>query len=165
MRACGFDCAELVGDALSLGWGSSERVGSDGRVCVTAQAAGAAASVRATRTHCVHEGVSVAAREGQRPVSCDALTRGSQSRALSAPRDYRCLPRNQPHAPTPACSAVAALRSFNPAEATTPFVGGESAALARLAAALARPQWLARFAKPDTSPTALEPDTTGGCGG
>ncbi len=44
---------------------------------------------------------------------------------------------------------------------TTPFRGGETEALKRLENKIMRqPQWVAKFAKPDTSPNALEPSTT-----
>lgn len=51
---------------------------------------------------------------------------------------------------------------YNPAHVTTPFrgQGGESHALSRLTHHLARLPWLAAFSKPDTNPTALQPDTT-----
>ena len=44
---------------------------------------------------------------------------------------------------------------------TTPFRGGESEALSRLArTVVARAAWVAAFAKPDTAPNSLEPSTT-----
>lgn len=58
------------------------------------------------------------------------------------------------------------IANFNPAyqidHITTPFkgLGGESHALKRLNHHMGRVQWLRKFEKPNTSPTALDPDTT-----
>lgn len=49
---------------------------------------------------------------------------------------------------------------FDPAAAATPFHGGESEALRRLEANMARREWVAAFEKPETSPNALAPSTT-----
>lgn len=53
-----------------------------------------------------------------------------------------------------------AAMGFDPSQATTPFRGGESLALKRMAENLARVEWIGRFSKPDTAPTGLTPDTT-----
>lgn len=52
---------------------------------------------------------------------------------------------------------------YNPTDVTTPFKGqgGETLALQRLQHHLQRTQWIKNFEKPNTSPTSLEPDTTG----
>jgi len=70
-------------------------------------------------------------------------------------------------APDPALPALADLPSYAGLAKTSPFVGGETAGLARLEAALARPAWLAAFEKPKTSPTDLfsPPRPGGGAGG
>jgi cryptochrome len=51
---------------------------------------------------------------------------------------------------------------YDPATVTTPFkgLGGESHGRARMTQQLARVSWVAAFAKPNTNPTALSPDTT-----
>ncbi len=48
-----------------------------------------------------------------------------------------------------------------PPSSTSRFPGGESEGLRRLKRHMQRKEWVAAFKKPDTSPTALEPDTTG----
>lgn len=74
------------------------------------------------------------------------------------------LPPPTPGAMPDASHGVPSLAEmgYDPSAVTTPFVGqgGESAALAKLAANLARGTWLAAFNKPETNPTALRPDTT-----
>lgn len=49
---------------------------------------------------------------------------------------------------------------YRRADVTTPFKGGETVALASFEKSMARKAWVAKFEKPDTSPTALSPDTT-----
>lgn len=50
---------------------------------------------------------------------------------------------------------------YDPSHATSPFRGGETEALHRLNKTVSsREAWVAAFAKPDTSPNALEPSTT-----
>ena len=55
---------------------------------------------------------------------------------------------------------LAAL-GYTPPGAASPFPGGETEGLKRLATKVeSRPKWVGAFAKPSTSPTALQPDTT-----
>lgn len=63
---------------------------------------------------------------------------------------------------SPPAFAVPSLAEmgYDPAAAMTPFRGGETEALRRLEANMARKEWVAAFQKPETSPNALSPSTT-----
>ena len=66
-------------------------------------------------------------------------------------------PTDAPAAPVPTLTECDAYKRH---ASTTPFKGGESVGLARLAATLSNASWVASFEKPKTDPTALAPSTT-----
>ncbi|CAG9467200.1 unnamed protein product [Pedinophyceae sp. YPF-701] len=107
--------------------------------------------------------------KGKAPLTMTAFTKIVD--AMPAPKPAPDPPSKLPPVPSGAKhtgdkeSKIPDLKALGheqpPAGPETPFKGGETAALARLAASMSDPKWVCAFEKPKTDPSAfLEPATT-----
>lgn len=136
-------------------------VARDGALMEAAKAAGVAATQHSSHTLWDPASI-VSASKGKVPTTYQgflkvAATVGPPRAPAGAAPDALPPPTGAPDEPIP---SLADMPMYAGHASTTPFKGGESAGLARLAAALADPAWVAAFEKPKTDPTAAAPSTT-----
>ena len=133
----------------------------DGEITAAATAAGLTVSTHAS--HTLWDPAAIAAASGgTAPLTYQGFLKAAAKvgppRAPAGPApDSLPPPTGAPAAPVPTLAECDAYKGHS---STTPFKGGESVGLARLAASLSDTNWVAAFEKPKTDPTALIPSTT-----